>query len=90
MKREKSGHCPEPCKGAALDPQPLKRLAKLLILRQYRTILDAVLRSQIFRQIVQKRRRQANACQGFFVLYDGKDASKTVFKIFIVNCAVLP
>ena len=61
-----------------------------LILRQYRTILSAVLRSQIFRQIVQSDRRQAGACQGSFVLYDGKDASKSVLKALAVNCAVLP
>ena len=57
---------------------------------QYRIILSAVLRSQIFCQIVQRDRRQAGACQGSSVLYDGKDASKTTLKALAVNFAVLP
>jgi len=34
------------------------------------------LRRQIFRQVAQKSRRQADACQGFFEQDDGKYASK--------------
>ena len=45
-------------------------------LRQYRTKIVRILRRQIFRQIVQKRRRRAGARQGVFVRYDGKYASK--------------
>jgi len=49
-------------------------------LRQYRTKIVRVLRSQIFRQIVQRGRGKAVALQGRIVQYDGKDASKTCTK----------
>ena len=47
---------------------------------QYRTKIVRVLRSQIFRQIVQRGRGKAVALQGRIVQYDGKDASKTCTK----------
>ena len=47
---------------------------------QYRTKIVRVLRSQIFRQIVQRGRSKAVALQGRIVQYDGKDASKTCTK----------
>ena len=59
-------------------------------LRQYRIIIVVRLRSQIFRQIVQKRRRRADARQGVFVQDGGKSASKRAAKAAAVNCAVLP
>ena len=46
------------------------------ILRQHRTKLVRRLRRQIFRQIVQGRRRRADARQGELVQDDGKYASK--------------
>ena len=46
------------------------------ILRQHRTKLVRRLRRQVFRQIVQARRRRADARQGELVQYDGKYASK--------------
>ncbi len=45
-------------------------------LRQHRTKLVRRLRRQVFRQIVQARRRRADARQGELVQYDGKYASK--------------
>ena len=47
---------------------------------QYRTKIVHVLRSQIFRQIVQRGRRKAVALLGRIVQYDGKDASKRCAK----------
>ncbi len=61
-----------------------------VLLRQYRIIIVVRLRSQIFRQIVQKRRRRVDARQGVFVQYGGKDASKRMTKALAGNCAVLP
>ncbi len=46
------------------------------ILRQHRTKLVRRLRRQVFRQIVQARRRRADARQGELVQYDGKYAGK--------------
>ena len=48
------------------------------------------IRSQIFRQIVRKRRRWAGAQQGICVQYDGKDASRCAAKPSGGLCAVLP
>ena len=62
----------------------------IINLRQHRIIIFVRLRSQIFRQIVQKRRRRADARQVDFVRYDGKYASKRTEKALAVNCAVLP
>ena len=45
---------------------------------------------QIFCQIVQIERRQADACQAKVVQYDEKDASKRAAKVPAVNCVVLP
>ena len=47
-----------------------------IFLRQHRTKLVRRLRCQVFRQIVQARRRRADARQGELVQYDGKYASK--------------
>ena len=47
-----------------------------IFLRQHRTKLVRRLRRQIFRQIVQGRRRRADARQGELVQDDGKYASK--------------
>ena len=59
-------------------------------LRRHRTELVRKMRSQIFRQIVQKFRRQAVACQEISVQYDGKYASRLRAKLLGVLCAVLP
>jgi hypothetical protein len=59
-------------------------------LRQHRTIIVVRLRSQIFRQIVQIERRQADACQAKVVQDDGKYASKRAAKALAANCSVLP
>ena len=45
---------------------------------------------QIFCQIVQIERRQANACQVKVVQDDEKDANKRAAKVLTVNCAVFP
>ena len=45
---------------------------------------------QIFRQIVQKRRRRAGARQGVFVQYGGKDASKMRTKPLGVIYSAIP
>ena len=45
-------------------------------LRQHRTKLVRRLRRQVFCQIVQARRRRADARQGELVQYDGKYAGK--------------
>ena len=45
-------------------------------LRQYRTELVRKMRSQIFRQIVQKFRRHTDVCQGIFVRNGEKYASR--------------
>jgi len=60
------------------------------LLRQYRTKIAVHTRSQIFRQIVQKFRRQAVACQEISVQYDGKYASVCAAKAAAGLCAVLP
>ena len=49
-------------------------------LRQHRTKLVRRLRRQVFRQIVQARRRRADARQGELVQYDGKYANKMCAK----------
>ena len=49
-----------------------------------------VLRSQIFRQIVQRGRGKAVALQGRIVQDGEKDASKRAAKALAVNCVVLP
>ncbi|MEG0941980.1 MAG: hypothetical protein RSE64_08795, partial [Oscillospiraceae bacterium] len=59
-------------------------------LRQYRTILSAALRSQIFCQLVHKWCSRAVARQDIFVQDVGKYASKDALKASAVNCAVLP
>ena len=59
-------------------------------LRQYRTKIVRILRSQIFCQIVQIYRRNTNVFQGKFGRYDGKDASKMRTKPIGGLCAVLP
>ena len=59
-------------------------------LRLYRIIIAVRLRSQIFRQIVQKFCRHTNVCQEISVQDDGKYASKRAAKTAAVNCAVLP
>ena len=59
-------------------------------LRQYRIILSAILRRQIFRQTIQKAELILDVLASIFVKYDGKDASKIVLKRLRVNCAVLP
>ena len=59
-------------------------------LRLYRAKIVRVLRSQIFRQIVQIERRHAGACQAKAVQYDGKYASKTCTKPLGELWAVLP
>ena len=48
------------------------------------------MRSQIFRQIVSKRRRHTIVCQGVLMQYDGKSASRSATKAYAANCAVLP
>ena len=48
----------------------------MTILRQHRTKPLRRLRRQVFRQIVQARRRQADAHQGELVQYDEKYAGK--------------
>ena len=60
------------------------------MLRQYRIIIVVRLRSQIFRQVVQKFRRHTNVCQEISVQDDGKDAKGRAAKAPAVNCAVLP
>lgn len=62
----------------AISDATVEKLAKNL--RQYRIIIAVRLRRQIFRQIVLKRRRRANARQGVLVQYDGKYASKRAAK----------
>ena len=63
---------------------------RYIYLRQHRTELVRKMRSQIFRQIVQKFRRQAGACQEISVQDDGKSASRLRAKPLGVLCAVLP
>ena len=66
-------------------------LRKILkVIGQYRIIIVVRLRSQVFRQIVQKFRRHTNVCQEISVQGDGKDASKRAAKALAANCAVLP
>lgn len=62
----------------AVSDATVEKLTKNL--RQYRIIIAVRLRRQIFRQIVLKRRRRANARQGVLVQYDGKYASKRAAK----------
>ena len=59
-------------------------------LRQYRTILIAQMRRQIFRQTNPKDAGEMDFRQGILVQYDGKDASSCVIKTTAANCAVLP
>jgi len=61
-----------------------------IALGQYRIILSAILRSQIFRQTQQKAELILYVLASIFVKYDGKDASKIALKRLRVNCAVLP
>ena len=61
-----------------------------MVIRQYRIILSAILRSQIFRQTQQKTESILYVLTSIFVKYDEKDASKIVLKRLRVNCAVLP
>ena len=58
--------------------------------RQHRTEIVRQMRSQIFRQIVQKRRRHTDVCQGVSVQDDGKSASRWRAKPSGGLCAVLP
>ena len=58
--------------------------------RQYRTILSAQMRQQIFRQAIQKFAGRVPPLPRIFVTYGGKDASRCVLKASVVNCAVLP
>ena len=59
-------------------------------LRQYRTILIAQMRRQIFRQTNPKDAGEMDFRQGILVQYEGKDASSCVIKATAANCAVLP
>ena len=59
-------------------------------IRQYRTEIVRQMRSQIFRQIVQKRRRNTVVFQGVSVQDDGKYASRWRTKPSGGLCAVLP
>ena len=70
--------------------QSLLYYSQTQALRQHRIIIVVRLRRQIFRQILQKRRRRADARQGVFVQYGGKYASKRAAKAIAGNCAVLP
>ena len=65
-------------------------MAVPLFLRPHRIIIVVRLRSQIFRQIVQKFCRHTNVCQEISVQDDGKYASKRAAKATAANCAVLP
>ena len=58
--------------------------------RQYRIIIAVQMRSQIFRQIVSKRRRNTFVFQGVLVQDDGKYVSICAAKAAAVNCAGLP
>ena len=59
-------------------------------LRQYRTILSAELRRQIFWQFKQKTQRILCVFTRFFVTTAGKYASGAALKATAMNCAVLP
>ena len=54
--------------------------------KEYRTKIVRILRSQIFRQVIEKFRRHTGVCQGIF----GKDASKMRANPSGGLCAVLP
>jgi len=56
----------------------------LIKYRKRRLNIVHILRSQIFRQIVQKFRRHTRVCQGIFVQYAGKYASKMRAKALAV------
>ncbi|WP_303094589.1 hypothetical protein, partial [Ruthenibacterium lactatiformans] len=57
---------------------------------QYRTILSAELRRQIFWQFKQKTQRILCVFTRFFVTAAGKYASGAALKATAMNCAVLP
>ncbi len=63
---------------------------ELLDLRQHRTEIAAQIRSQIFRQIVQKFCRHTDVCQKIYVQDAGKYASRCAAKPSGGLCAVLP
>ena len=65
-------------------------LVILFVLRQYRTILSAELRRQIFWQFKQKTQRILCVFTRFFVTTAGKYASGAALKATAMNCAVLP
>ena len=73
-----------------INKKAFEKYSELDELGQHRIIIVVRLRSQIFRQIVLKRRRRADARQGVLVQYDGKCASKRAAKALAGNCAVLP
>jgi len=60
------------------------------ILRQYRTILIAQIRRQIFLKQTKLTRGIGDLLPRKFVRFDGKDASSCVIKAFAANCGVLP
>ena len=62
----------------------------LCFLRQHRTEIAAQIRSQIFRQIVQKFCRHTDVCQKIYVQDAGKYASICAAKPSGGLCAVLP
>ena len=62
----------------------------IICLGQYRTVLMAQMRRQIFRQSKQKFARIVDPLRRIFVTNDGKDASRCAFKAIAANCAVLP
>ena len=61
----------------------------LYFLRQHCTKGSAELRRQIFRQTKQKPQRILYVCAMIFVMYDGKDASKSVLQALADLCAGL-
>ena len=74
------------------DKAKIRRRAVALqgFLRQHRTEIAAQIRSQIFRQIVQKFCRHTDVCQGICVQDAGKYASRCATKPSGGLCAVLP
>ena len=71
-------------------PKACRFVTTGFFLRQYRTKIVPQMRSQIFRQIVQKFRRHTDVCRGIFVQDDGKYASRCGAKPQGGLCAVLP
>jgi hypothetical protein len=59
-------------------------------LGQYRIIINASTRRQIFRQMKQKAQPILDVLASIFVKYGGKSASVMAFKASAANCAVLP